>query len=189
MEWLQAVLQNTPAIIKAASETGLGIVALSCLIIGAAGIIYLSRSDHAAPLLGIGIFTLMVLGVVGLSVVALFTGARRPLDLASARTINFKTPYFDEASGTYRLLDATVVNLGGNVWRELQERPNGKAEYYHIVKSIEPGRILFGRRPKPNNEKTDPTELIVDTSDRILCWRDGPDAVALQCPYALVGIE
>jgi hypothetical protein len=188
MESFKALFENGPAIIKAASESGLGIVALSCLVLGAAGVIYLSRIQHSAPWIGFGVFVFLVLGAVGLSVVGLYVGAKRPLNLAEAHVIIFKTPLYDPATNSYRLLDATITNVGDSVWREFQERPTGNAEYYHVVKAIEPGRIIFARRPNASGA-ADPTELFVDTAQRILCWRDGPDSATLQCPYALAAIE
>ncbi|MBS7541415.1 hypothetical protein [Ancylobacter lacus] len=188
MEWLGALFQNGPDIIRAASETGLGIVALCCLVIGCAGVVYLARTRTSHPWIGFAIFVMLVLGSLGLSVVALYTGARRPLALGSATAIAFKTPYYNEQTHTYRLLDATVTNVGDKLWRELQERPDGNAEYYHIVKAIEPDRMLFVRRP-PADGSTDSTELIVDVSRSLLCYRDSPGTATLQCPYALVSIH
>ncbi|GLK85738.1 hypothetical protein [Ancylobacter defluvii] len=188
MEWLNALFQNGPAIIRAASETGLGIVALVCLIIGCVGVVYLARTHSTHPWIGFFTFALFLLGSLSLAVVALYTGAKRPLALADARLISFKTPYYNEQTKTMRLLDASVINIGDKVWREFQERPDGNAEYYHLVKTIEPDRMLFMRRPGPNGEE-DSTELIIDLSRSIICYRDGPESPTLQCPYALISVQ
>ncbi|MCB4768504.1 hypothetical protein LGR54_07805 [Ancylobacter sp. Lp-2] len=188
MEWLNALFQNGPAIIRAASETGLGIVALVCIIIGCGGVIYLARTQSSHPWIGFLTFALFMLGTMSLAVVALYTGAKRPLALADARLIQFKTPYYNEQTKTMRLLDASVINLGDKVWREFQERPDGNAEYYHLVRTIEPDRMLFVRRPGANGEE-DPTQLIVDLSHNVVCWREGADSPTLQCPYALISVQ
>lgn len=188
VEWIQTVFQNGPEVIRAASQSGLGIIALCLLIIGCAGVFYLARTQAASPLIGFGVFLVMVLGALSLSVVGLYAGAKQTLDLANAKNIVFKTPYYNEATKTYRLLDASVTNIGNGNWRELQERPDGNAQYYYVVKSIEPGRILFGRKP-PASGGPDTTELIADLPRRLLCWRGSPDDNNLQCPYALVAIE
>jgi hypothetical protein len=187
VEWVQTVLQNGPEVIRAASQSGLGIIALCLLIIGCAGVFYLSR-NVTSPWIGFGVFLVMVLGSLSLSVVALYAGAKQTLDLANAKNIVFKTPYYNETTKTYRLLDATVTRIGKDDWRELQERPDGNAQYYYVVKSIEPGRILFGRK-QPANGQPDTTELIADLPQRLLCYRSSPDDNNLQCPYALVAIE
>lgn len=188
MDWIKTVFENGPEVIRAASESGLGIVALCLLVIGCAGVLYLARSNQAAPWVGLGVFVVMVLGALSLSVVGLYAGARQRLDLADATLIDFKTPYFNPQTGTYRLLDATVTKVAPDTWRELQERPDGNAEYYYEVKAIEPGRILFARKQNPNGPP-DTTVLIADLPRRLLCWREKPEDAALQCPYALVAIE
>lgn len=188
VEWVQTVFQNGPEVIRAASQSGLGIIALCLLVIGCAGVFYLSRSRTSSPWIGFGVFVVMVLGALCLSVVGLYAGAKQTPDLASARNIVFKTPYYNAETRTYRLLDATVTNIGNGDWRELQERPDGNAQYYYVVKSVEPGRILFGRKP-PANGQPDTTELIADLPQRLLCYRDNPDDSNLQCPYALVAVE
>lgn len=188
VEWIQTVFQNGPEVIKAASQSGLGIIALCLLVIGCAGVFYLARARTSSPWVGFAVFLVMVLGALSLSVVGLYAGAKQTLDLANAKTITFKTPYYNEATKTYRLLDATVTNIGKGDWRELQERPDGNAQYYYVVKSVEPGRILFGRKP-PANGQPDTTELIADLPQRLLCYRGSPDDSNLQCPYALVAIE
>ena len=188
MDWLGALFQNGPAIIRAASESSFGIVALVCIVIGCGGVIYLARTQNTHPWVGFFTFALFVLGSLSLAVVALYAGAKRPLALANASVISFKTPYYNEQTKSFRLLDASVVNLGDKVWREFQERPDGNAEYYHLVKTIEPDRMLFMRRPGPNGEE-DPTEMIVDLSHSVVCWRDGPDSPTLQCPYALISVR
>lgn len=188
VEWLQAVLQNGPEVIRAASQSGLGIVALCLLVIGCAGVFYLSRTRGASPWIGFGVFVVLVLGTLSLSVVGLYAGAKQTLNLANARSIVFKTPYFNAETKTYRLLDATVTHIDANTWREFQQRPDGNAQYYYEVKAIEPGRILFGRK-QPANGQPDTTELIADLPQRLLCYRNSPDDSNLQCPYALVAIE
>ncbi len=189
MDWLKAIFDNAPAIIGAASKSSFGIVALVCLIIGAATIFYLSRTPKTSPWLGFAAFCLLLVGTLGLSVVALYVGAGRPVDLSEAREISFKTPFYDGGTKSYRLLDARIVNIGDSVWREFQERPDGNAEYYHVVKRIEPGRILFGRQPDATGAVTDLTELFVDTDEHVLCFRPAPASPLLQCPYALAGIR
>lgn len=188
MQWVETVFENGPEVIRAASQSGLGIIALCLLIIGCAGVFYLARTRTSSPWIGFGTFVIMVLGALSLSVVGLYAGAKQTLDLANARVITFKTPYYNEATKTYRLLDATVTRIGNGDWRELQERPDGNAQYYYVVKAIEPGRILFGRKQPPNGQP-DTTELIADLPRRLLCYRASPDDNNLQCPYALVAIE
>lgn len=189
MDWLEAVFANAPAIIGAASKSSFGIVALACLIAGASGIFYLARTPKTSPWVGFAAFFSLLAGTLGLSVVALYVGAGRPVDLSEATVIEFKTPFYDSRTRGYRLLDARITNIGSSVWREFQERPDGNAEFYHVVKSVEPGRILFGRRPGANGEVTDLTELFVDTGQHILCFRTSPDNPTVQCPYALAGIR
>jgi hypothetical protein len=189
MEALKAVVDNAPGIIAAASQSAFGIVALVCLILAAATIFYLSRSPKTSPWLGFAAFALLVFGTLGLSVVSLYVGAGRAFDLAQAHVITFKTPYFDRATSRYRLLDATITRINDTVWRERQERPDGNAEFRHVIKAIEPDSIVFARAPNGNGQTTDTTELAVYLKDRELCFRAGPDADTWECPYALAAIE
>lgn len=189
MDALKAIVENAPAIIGAASQSRFGIVALVCLVIAVATIVYLAATPKTSPWLGLAALALLMFGTLGLSVVSLYVGANRALDLADARVITFKTPYFDVATSRYRLLDATITRIDANVWRERQERPDGNAVYHHVVKAIEPDSIVFARAPAGNGQTTDTTELAVYIKDRELCYRTGPDTANWECPYALAAIE
>lgn len=189
MDALKAIVENAPAIIGAASQSRFGIVALVCLVIAVATIVYLAATPKTSPWLGLAALALLMFGTLGLSVVSLYVGASRAFDLAEARVISFKTPYLDTATNRYRLLDATITRIDGTIWRERQERPDGNAEYRHVVKAIEPDSIVFARAPNGNGQTTDTTELAVYIKDRELCFRTGPDTANWECPYALAAIE
>lgn len=189
MDALKAIVENAPAIIGAASQSRFGIVALVCLVIAVATVVYLAATPKTSPWLGLAALALLMFGTLGLSVVSLYVGAGRALDLADARVITFKTPYFDTATSRYRLLNATITRIDGTVWREFQQRPDGNAEFRHVIKAVEPDRILFARAPNGSGQTTDPTELAVDITNRELCFRAGPDASTWECPYALAAIQ
>lgn len=189
MDALKAIVDNAPAIINAASQSKFGIIALVCLVLAAATIFYLARTQKTSPWLGFAAFALLVFGTLGLSVVSLYVGAGRAFDLAEAHVITFKTPYYDAEKQRYRLLNATITRLNDTNWREFQERPDGNAEFRHVVKVIEPDRILFGRAPDASGATSDTTELAVDIVSRELCYRAGPDSSLWECPYALAGIR
>lgn len=191
MDALKAIVENAPAIIGAASQSKFGIVALVCLVIAVATIVYLAATPKTSPWLGLAALALLMFGTLGLSVVSFYFGADRAFNLADARVITFKTPFYDTTTRRYRLLDATITRIDGpvTVWRELQERPDGNAEFKHVIKAIEPDRIVFGRAPNGNGQTTDTTELAVYLEDRELCFRSDPDASTWECPYALAAIQ